>query len=223
MSTYLSVCIFFLAIWTFFFIYKKNKEEQIAVSVFGLLTVPFFMSIVSKYIFTWSYTCPNCWIKFEDLLFGFAISGIASVSFNDFKLKKQSNPVYDKHLIKYCLLSIILSLSLSFALYWVWNINALLSISVGTFVYTIFVASKRKDLLPSIIFSGIFLSVLSIIIFEILKLSNPISFSEIWNVTRISGIEILNSPVESLALFFLFGVFFSSLWEMTFKVFFIHK
>ncbi len=71
----------------------------------------------------------------------------------------------------------------------------------------------RPDLKKKIWVSGVLFTVFYFLYFFLLELFSPGYVERVWNLSAISGINLLNVPLEELVFAFTFGMLWSSYYE----------
>ncbi len=210
-----------LLIWALFYFSlkdKQSKKEMLVVSSWTSLlglTEPIF---VPEY---WSPPslfdlAMRTGFDIESLIFAFAIGGIVVVVYEKI-FSKRHTPMrmkerqHSRH--KYHLLALLVAPVLFFGM--------LLTVDINP-IYTTFIALmvggfatwycrpdlKKKMIVSAFIFTGIyFVYTLS------LTLAVPGYVEQVWNLSAISGITILEVPIEELMFAFGLGFLWSSIYE----------
>jgi len=204
-------------VWIILFYFRKDlRREMLAISIiFGIGGL--FSEIVYMYDWWHPLTITNTPIGIEDFIFGFTIGGISS-SIYEFvfnkriKIKKtnrKGNKERNIRLIKSILLVTLLFV-FSFFIIKLHSFYASL-IALGLPLLLIWI--KRKDLIRESITSGLLLSVIGLIFFIIPETINPGWVNAHWYIQNLSGIKILNAPIEDLIWGIFAGAYIGPLYE----------
>ncbi len=205
-------------IWIIIFIFSGSKKEMLIVSA---LTMPFGLTeplFVPKY---WNppslfNLVTNTGFDIESLIFSFAIGGIGSVIYETiFKSShKQMNSAERHHKRhKYHLLSLFSPIIVFIPFFLFTELNPIYSASLAMLVGGIAAMFCRPDLKKKIIYGGILFLVLYFIFFLFFNNFYPYAVERFWNLSALSGILVLNVPLEELIFAFTFGMIWSSIYE----------
>jgi hypothetical protein len=156
----------------------------------------------------------------ESFFFLFAIGGIASVLYEaifDGKLQKVSNnKVYGRMqslLARALYFASPLSAPIVFSLLLgLTRLNPIYSISVALFVAGITATLCRPDLTKNVWVGGLLFAGLYFVFSYLIALAFP-NFGYSWNLAALSGILILNVPLEEIMFAFAFGMLWSGGYE----------
>lgn len=200
--SYLIGGIYLLLIWMIIYFFKKSvRKVMLEVSLIGAIIGP-LMAYFWVTIGWWHpANITNTIVGFEDLLYGFVISGI-SVSiyqfiFNKKYIKKLSLP--KTPLIKTVTIFIISTILCITFIHPVWGTFIPL---IGFFIYFI---NKRKDLIKTSLLSGLLLIIINIPFYLIIEYITPGWILNTWVLKKITGIFILGIPIEDYIWLFLVG------------------
>lgn len=206
-----------LAIWIILYLWRKDiRKEMLLLSIiFGIGGI--FVQFI--YIQDWWHplTITNTIVGIEDFLFGFVTGGIAGVIYEEIFKRKVKIRKTDKKKENYIWIKLFLIISLLTILlfigFYILKISSFYS-SVLAFTISIFIIwIKRKDLIIDSIISGILLMIISFIVFNLMEIASPGWIHSTWYFENLSGIIILNSPLEDVIFFFLSGAFIGPLYE----------
>jgi len=194
---YLIGNLFFLAVWIILFLYRRDLRRKIL--IMSLAIAP--MGPLSQLFYSRDYWHPqlfNGWlIGIEDLLFSFAIGGIATVIYEELfgkKYMKRHLSAHPKWMFAVALFGIV----------WMFVGNLVLgfnSIYVSTLGFLIIGASFlffRHDLLKDALFSALFVGGLMFVFYLLFGFIFDGIIQEWWMLKNISGIIILGAPLEEL-------------------------
>jgi len=209
----------FLFIWLVLFILKKDfRKEMFLVSLSTMplgLTEPLF---VPEY---WNPPtlfdlAQKTGFDIESLIFCFAIGGVSSILYNLVFGRKfaslcrveQDSPRHRWHWL------ILLSPVILFVpLVAFTSLNHIYCGIIAMFFGAIAILICRPDLKIKIWVGGLLFLVLYSIFFFSLMLVLPNYVQHVWNLEKLSGILILDVPIEEFLFAFTFGMLWSSLYE----------
>ena len=206
-----------LSIWIIIFLIRKNiRKEMFLVSLF---TMPFGLT---EPLFVPEYWNPpslfnlaaNTGFDIESLIFSFAIGGIGSVIYEAFfkaRHKKMSKVEIKRH--KFHLLALFSPIIVFLILYSLTELNPIYSASISMFIGGIAAILCRPDLLKKTFAGGILFLIMYFIFFLLFNLIYPYAVENFWNLKVISGILLLNIPIEELMFAFTFGMMWSGVYE----------
>lgn len=220
MYEFLILSLFLLLIWTAIFAIRKGLRKEM---MLGSLIAMLFG--VTEPIFVPEYWMPSTLFDLaaktgfdiESFIFSFAVGGIAIVLYEIFfrvKHKKISIKEINKHRLHAATLFFpiaVFFISASFI-----NINPIYSASIALLFGAVTTLCCRPDLLKKMIWTGAIFAALYFASFLIVTMISPDFVKITWNFSSISGILILNVPLEELIWAFAFGAFWASLYEHIF-------
>ncbi len=208
-----------LGIWLVIWIVKPLlRKEMLWVSI---LTAPFGLT---EPIFVPEYWNPpslfdlaiNTGFDIESLIFSFAIGGIGAVLYEYFirtKHVKMKHNEKNSHTHKYHLLVLISPLIAFLPLHIFTSLNPIYSASIAMAIGAIAALFCRPDLKKKILISSLIFTTLYFLFFMLFTLIYSNIVQQVWNLQAISGILILNVPLEELIFAFTFGALWSSYYE----------
>jgi len=187
----------------------------------SLLTMPFGLT---EPIFVPEYWNPpslfnlaaRTGFDLESLIFCFGIGGLGIVLYDViFKVEDEEMSLSEKHhkRHKYHRWTLILPLMVFPVLYFSNNWNPIYSATITMFLAGIAALWCRPDLKRKIWVSGVLFAVFYFIYFFLLELFSPGYVERVWNLSAISGINLLGVPLEELIFAFTFGMLWSSYYE----------
>src|ERR1700733_5095884 len=143
MSPYLILAIIWSVIWLIlFFLYKGTRGKMIVMSCAVLLFS--FFNYYSRPGYWHPPTLFSLRVDIEDILFGFAFGGIASVLY-PFRINKRSGPIKPFVRLKnLTALSPVLIVSLG--LFLLFNINIMITLPIGLLIGSLIIVIIRPDL-----------------------------------------------------------------------------
>lgn len=208
-----------LIIWFIIFILRKTtRKEMFIVSLF---TMPFGLT---EPLFVPEYWNPPSLFNLasiigfdiESLIFSFAIGGIGAVLYESFiktRHKKMGRREMHSSRHRYHLLALFSSIIIFLLLWFLTDLNPIYSASLSMLIGGIAAMFCRPDLKKKILMGGILFLVLYFVFFLFFSLIYPNAIEQFWNLSVLSGILILNVPLEELIFAFTFGLMWSSIYE----------
>ncbi|MCB9805773.1 hypothetical protein H6775_01270 [Candidatus Nomurabacteria bacterium] len=218
--SYLVLTLPFLIIWVIIFIFKKGlRKEMLIVSSITAIIGP-----ISEIIYFRDYWFPESMfsiflgsfpVMVEDLLFGFAIGGIAAVIYNfifNIELVKKRVSTKFKSLRLVSIVMIVLVVLILI------GVNSIFASSVAFLSGGLYVLIRRRDLLINSLVSGTFMMVTVFVCYYFLYhfiFSNPSEIlSKGWYLYGTSlGTTLFNIPVSELVWAFSWGFLAGPIYE----------
>jgi len=207
------------SIWlAIFFLNKGTRKEMFLVSLF---TMPFGLT---EPLFVPEYWSPpslfNLALKtgfdIESLIFSFAIGGIGAALYESFfRVKHKKISMHEMHegRHRFHLIALFSPLIIFISLFFITGLNPIYSASIAMLIGGIAAILCRPDLKKKIIFGGIMFLILYFVFFIFFNNIYPHAVEKFWNLSALSGILILNVPLEELIFGFTFGVMWASVYE----------
>jgi hypothetical protein len=214
MSAYLLASGYFLGWWILMWVKLKDKSELLVASGIGAVLGPLVQLMHTADWWQPNYSCGQCLVHIEDVIFGWTVAGLAAVIYN-FLIEKGERP--DKKLQgKWGYLAIIIlsSFAVSFGLFYIFRIHSFISVILASFLISLQIGGVRKDLVRPMVISGLLMMVLAYPFYLAGNLAIPGWIEKEWRLERLSGYRIGIVPVEELVWFFWTGVIFSCFWEL---------
>lgn len=206
MSPFFLVSLILFLIWFGLILFAPStRREQVVMSVVGLIIAPGALVIASTDYRGAGSAIASAGI--EDLLFSFALFGIAAVIYQTLLGKRLEKRTASRHKISNpalhwtSLLVIISSIWLFAILLFsgIYGLHVLHAAMVGGLLIGIYVIADRKDLLGDAILSAIFMAVLVFLIEQIFFIRLfPEAASNFWSTESVSGITLAGIPAEEL-------------------------
>ena len=186
-----------------FFKFRKNRREML---LGGMLSIPLVLSwtMVNYDGSVGTVALTNILLR---LVLGFLLAGVAAalyeVYFLDrFKIAPHPHRAKLAQLILGPILFLVLVLS--------FHVSGVLSILVGFLIEVLILAYHRKELLWEAIVSGLFIGLVSVVVFVIISRTAPMGFSLL---PSFSGIDIFGLPIEAILFVFGYGMLWGPLYE----------
>jgi len=190
--------LFFLSVWFILFLRRRDlRREMLTMS---LVVAP--MGPLSEIFYLRDYWRPelfNGWhIGIEDLIFAFAIGGIAAVVYEEIFGKKYTKRHLSSH-PKWMLTVAVFGLVWMLVGNIILRINSIYVSALGFMIIGIFVLFFRHDLLKDALFSGLLVGALMFIFYLLWNfVFGDDLIQKWWLLKNISGILVLGVPLEEL-------------------------
>lgn len=222
MNPWLVFSLLLLGIWFVIFLVGKGLRKKMF--IVSLITTPFGLT---ELLFVPEYWNPPSLFELatktgfdiESLIFTFAIGGIGSVIYETIsksKHEKMNTEEMHSQKHKYHLLSLFSPIIIFMPLFLFTELNPIYSASLAMFIGGIAAMFCRPDLKKKVIYGGILFLVLYFLFFLFFNNFYPYAVEKFWNLSVLSGILILNVPLEELLFAFTFGMMWSSVYEHIF-------
>lgn len=206
-------------VWLLVYLFNKPARKRMLWA--SLLTMPFGLT---EPLFVPEYWNPpslfdlaaRTGFDLESLIFCFGIGGLGIVLYDViFKVRHEAMSPDEKHhhRHKYHRWTLILPLLVFPVLYFATDWNPIYSATITMFIAGIAALWCRPDLKKKIWVSGVLFTVFYFLYFFLLELFSPGYVERVWNLSAISGINLLNVPLEELVFAFTFGMLWSSYYE----------
>ena len=213
--TYLVGSLITILIWFILYYFRKDLRKEMIVmgSIVMILGL-----IMEAFVWTKDWwrpvTITGSLIGVEDLLFGFGIGGVSAVIYEElFKkrlvFRKKTDHHHTKQLIFLLALSVILGNSSYFGL----GYNSAISWVIAIMIPTIIMYILRPDLILDSVVTGSLLAFFGFIEAFVLNLIEPGFVYNWWLFESLSGIVILELPLEDIIWFFTAGLFVGIIYE----------
>lgn len=213
--------LFLIVIWGIIYALLKSKESRKEMLVVSLwtsllgLSEPFF---VPEYwsppsIFDLAH---RTGFDIESLIFSFGIGGIAVVIYEKiFSTKHEQMTKHEQHLPKhrYHLLALLSSPIVFFFLWIATPLNPIYSAVIAMMIGGFFSWYCRPDLKKKMLVSAFIFTAIYFVYFLVLIALYPGFVEQVWNLKAISGILVLDIPLEELLFACSFGFIWSSVYE----------
>jgi hypothetical protein len=210
--TYLVGDAIFFAVWLVLFLHRKDLRRKIvSMSVIGGVAGP-----ISEFMYLRDYWNPQLIGGFsmglEDIIFGFAIAGIAAVIYEEVFGKRFARRHVRNHR-RWMIgvpISFVVWLLLSICGF---GINSIYASIIGFIALGIAVLVSRHDLMSSAFMSGMLTGALMLVGYVILTHLFPGFIQAWWRLDNISGIIIWGAPLEELVWGFSWGFLAGPIYE----------
>lgn len=206
MSPFFIVSLVMFLIWLGFILFSsKTRREQIIMSFVGLIVAPGALMIASA-----DYRGQGTQIAaigIEDLLFSFALFGIAAVIYQVLLGKRISNRTIERRRVQPAILhwaaQLVIMISAWLLILLVMNaffgMGVIQSAVIGGLFVGIYIIADRKDLLADALLSGFFTLVLVFVTEQLFFVRLfPEAISNFWTSETVSGIVLGGIPFEEL-------------------------
>jgi hypothetical protein len=210
-----------LFIWALFYFSLRNKQSRKEMLLVSLWTS---LLGLTEPIFVPEYWNPpslfnlaqKTGFDIESLLFAFGVGGLAVVIYEWlFPVRHKHIPVSERNLPRHRFhLIALLSAPLIFLLlFFFTDLNPIYSTFIALIGGGIFTWYCRPDLKKKMITSAFIFAFLYFVYFLTLIIAYPGYVKEVWNLSALSGILILDVPLEELMFAFGLGFLWSSVYE----------
>jgi hypothetical protein len=201
-----------IPVWLMFFIRRADLRRAmiiIGIYVGSLAIFTDFIWFLKDYWYPLKYisTINLIW---QDFFLGFFLGGAISVA-QEFFLKKEVKA--EKLNIKAAILLLLIILSPFFIFTTIFHITSIYSSIIGLILSLIIILINRKDLIVNSIISGLTSLIIAVIGYSIFRLIYPHIFNDWWVLKNISGVFILQIPLEELLWFMSFGMITGTLYK----------
>ncbi len=220
-SAWFNWSVYFLIVWAVLYTYGLNKPWRKQMLRVSLWTMPFGLT---EPLFVPEYWDPpslfdlaqKTGFDIESLIFTFSIGGIASVIYQSFfRASLEPMPMTERiekrhRLHRYLLFSpIVLFILLSTLT----TLNHIYCGILAMFIGALSTLLCRPDLKGKIWIGGIIFAIFYFLFFQSFSIRYVHYVDMHWNNEAISGIRILDVPLEELLFGFTFGMYWSSVYE----------
>ena len=207
MNPFLYVSIALFIVWcAVLLLSKKTRQEQLVMSVIGLALSPGAIMIASLDSVS-SGRSLNGSVGIEDLLFAFAVFGLASVIYQvvlgKHAKKLRGDRIFLSHPATHWLAHLVIALGVwtcvALSLVVVLGLTASQSVVVGGLLVGTYVIADRKDLMFNALLSGVFVSALVFAAEQIFFVRMfPDAAPAFWSARHLGGLMLGGIPVEEI-------------------------
>ena len=209
--TYLFGVILFFLVWCIvFFRHKTNRAEMLFAGVmFGAAAVITGLQYSIHDYWHPTFLFPT--FPIEDFFYGFFFGGICTqIYFFFFEARRQTTK---KHHFVFAVMVVFVS-ALSFILLTgILKLNSIIPHIVPPLFIGLYIAYKDSKDIKIQLWSGLFATVITFIIFKILIFANPNFIESVWYIDNLTGILILGIPIEEYLFAFALGFGVSHFYE----------
>jgi hypothetical protein len=204
--TYLFGSTLFFIYW--FLLFWHLKESRRTILIFSLLFAV-LGPMADALWFTADWWRPEAAFGritlIENIILGFTNGGIAATLVMIFyKIKDSGNREKNQSLLAGAMPLILAVLSTSL-FYWFFNLSSFYATLSGAFVTLAFVYFNRPDLVKISLINGVLMLVLAIPVYLAIIFVSPGWIEKTWLLDKLSGMMILNIPIEDIVWYFLTG------------------
>ncbi|MCX6735612.1 MAG: lycopene cyclase domain-containing protein [Candidatus Parcubacteria bacterium] len=218
----------FVFLWIVIFLLNKenySRKKQIIVSSFFAIIGPISeLAYFSDYwhpLSVWSGNLFSVPILLEDVLFGFAFGGIASVLFELLSKDKVFVAVKQNYIFFRIFITDMLPFA-AFLLFWFIGINSIFATAFAALFGTAIIICQRKDLVKNALGSGFIVAATMFLCYEIvftLTANQEMLLVRGWFIHGTSfDVRFLGIPLTELFWGFAFGTFISPWYEYNFSL-----
>lgn len=194
----------FVPLWVALFLKKDSRKDMV---ITGIILGVF--AVLIEYLYArldyWHplYLFNN--FRFEDFYYGFIFGGISSELYSlIFNTRNSIKPRYKENK-KMVILFIVIILLSFFVLINIFHMNSIVSHIIPPLFVGIIVSIYRRDLIKLQLFNGLFMAIITVMMFFILMLINPNIFNDYWMLKNLTGIYFIKIPIEELLFAFSLG------------------
>lgn len=192
-----------LLLWIIIFLIRKDvRKEMLFISVFSGVLAP-LISLVHLRDWWSPQTCTGTAVGIEDVIFAFAIGGLA-VSLYEFCCKKffvvKKSKAHNKEVALVIGSGIIVFFVLSFL------VNSIIGFIGMSLVTSSIILFFRRDLFKYAMLSSLLLVIVGIPIYFIVESVTPGWIMHTWMLENFSGIFFLGIPFEEVLWYFFAGL-----------------
>ena len=213
MPPYFILALIWRIIWFILFILRKDLRAKMLIMSSAVILFSFF-----DY-----YSRPGYWhpttffslpVGIEDILFGFAFGGVASVLYPVKRIKHQGPVKSTVDVRNMAALSPVLIISIG--LFVLFGINIMVSLPVGLLTGCLLIVAIRPDLTKRLLYSGTWFGLLYLFIL-LLWFSLFPQAHQWWNLRIYGNITVFNVPLGEVLFGFIFGAFWGTAYEFIFS------
>ncbi len=183
-------------------------------SVIGIIfALPIFQDM---YVTDWwhpNFVFSSAYIKIEDLIFGFSLLGIISSIYSILKSKDIKLLESKSFTLTQKIIVIIVVFSIFLGLFYIFNLNSFWSSIAGASLGALVIFIKKPRFLKYAVMTGIFVLVIFIPIYMLSLYINPNFINNEWMLDKLSGVMLLNVPIEEYIWYLFAGLGISALQE----------
>jgi len=214
---YLIGSLFLLIIWGFIFLKRKDLRKELIFisSIWGILA----LLIDPIYYLDWWHaeTIIKTNIRIESFLCAFASAGIGAVIYSYIfkkrtKIKKSSEKKENQKNWKFFYF-MLLFLILFFGSFFILDLNSVYSTIISSIIMILILWVKRTDLIINSLVSGIIFATIALLPYFLIELVSPGWVQASWKMENLSGIMIINTPLEDTIWWFLWGLLLGPSYE----------
>ncbi len=207
MPAFSIVSIVLLAVWLLLFaVGKHTRREQLIMSLLGIFISPGALLFAAT-DYRAGEAAGVAFTGFPELLFGFAVFGIAAVLHEHLPHKRQPMELHPKSklvrpiehwLARLCVVSGVW-LFVAVAGNTIFHLPSVSAFILGGALVGVYVIADRKDLVLEALLSGVFITILIFLIeqFFFVRLY-PEAAADFWKIGNLSGLILGGIPVEEL-------------------------
>jgi hypothetical protein len=204
----------FVPLWIILFVKKENRKDMLLIG-----TIVGILAVIVEHLYSrsdyWNpqFIFPN--FPFESFYYGLIFGGISTELYE--LIFQKRNSLKKLHPNRFKILPFFILFTALCFLFFVdmLELKSTIAYLIPPLGIGLTVAIFRKDLFISQIWNGLFLTIITFIMFQILLLINPLLFEEYWYLGS-ETIYIIGVPLEELAFGFFVGFGLCNLYEFLF-------
>lgn len=201
---YLLISILFAVPWFILFFHRKDLRKKILfmsflIGIAAVLWEPYFLK---------DYWQPLYATKFpiEDFLYGFFGGGIVTSFYEEFYGKRFAKRKNRKHHWLWFLPSLAAIALLAFHIPFWLGLNPIYAAFISYIVLFSVISIYRKDLFLDALKSGLFMALITLVIYIFTLQIFPSVFTVMWDLQKLSHVLVLKIPIEEYIWAFLMGL-----------------
>ncbi len=212
MVPYLVLALLMAIVWLLVAILRKDLRGKML--IMSLAVIPFaFFDYFSQPAYWHPPTFFSIPVGIEGVLFGFSFGGVASALYSF--LANKRNGIVKRVVNVRNVLIITMVLVISLGLFFMLGINMMISLLVGLLTGCFLIVTIRPDLTKPLLYSGLYFGLLYLLILSLWLQIFPRAI-DWWNLKVYGDVTILRVPLGEVLFGFLFGSFWSVLYEFCF-------
>lgn len=196
----------YLLVWILLFIRTRSiRKEMLWISLFFGVSAVLSGSLWWTNDWWFPQTITGTKVGIEDFLLGFSNGGVAmSLFYLVSKLLKSDTTTSGRGKRFTVIVFIAMGLVTGFC-FWVLNVSSVVSGLMGTLSVVVFVGVTQRSLVRPMFLTGFLMVVVSIPVYLLAMVVCPDFIRATWQSANLSGVDLLNIPVEDLIYYLLFG------------------
>jgi hypothetical protein len=211
MPPYFALAVMWMFTWLILFVLRKQERQKMLAMSLAVLPFAFF-DYYSQPSYWHPQTLFSMPVGIEGVLFGFSFGGVAAVIY---PAKESRRSETAKIIDIKNVFALIPALVISLGLYFLIDVNMMISLPMGLFTGCMLIAWLRPGLLRRLLYSGCFLGLLYAAVLFAWLLLFP-SAQAWWRLDIYGDVTVGNVPFGEVLFGFLFGGFWGAAYEFVF-------
>ena len=194
---YLFFTSLFLVPWAILFLLRRDlRHEMLTMSIFFAL-----IGILGEGLwYTIDWVNPETIVGMpvgpEDIILGFGAAGVAAVVYEEVFKKHYAQSPKKVNLLTHFLIPLLLFVGVTSGAFWILNLHSFEANIIGFASALTYGYLLRPDLITNSLISGLLLTLISVPAYLISLRVFPDLKESYWQLENLSGIELLNVPIE---------------------------